>query len=226
MKLTYLGHSAFLLNTLGKTILFDPFITPNPKAAHIDVTTLNPDYILISHAHSDHIADLVTIAHQSNAKVIANWEIIQWCAAQGLTNLHPMNTGGKFSFDIGTVHATIAQHSSSFADGTYGGNPMGFVIQNQESTLYYAGDTALTLDMQILAKKFAINTAILPLGDNFTMDYNDAIMAASYINCSNIIGMHFDTFDMIAIDHDAAIQGFEQAGKSLFLPSIGQSFDI
>ena len=80
--------------------------------------------------------------------------------------------------------------------------------------------------MQILAKKFSINTAILPLGDNFTMDYNDAIMAASYINCSNIIGMHFDTFDMIAIDHDAAIQGFEQAGKSLFLPSIGQSFDI
>lgn len=226
MKLTYFGHSTFLLQTLHGNILFDPFISPNPKAAHIDIGGVNPEYILISHAHSDHIADLVTIAKQSNAKVIANWEIIQWCGQQGITNLHPMNTGGKYSFDIGYIHATIAQHSSSFPDGMYGGNPMGFIIENNEGTVYYAGDTALTLDMQLLAKKFTISTALLPIGDNFTMDYKDALIASDFINCKSIIGMHYDTFDLISIDREAAIQDFEQAGKSLFLPSIGQTFDI
>lgn len=226
MKLTYYGHSCFLLETAGKTILFDPFITPNPKANTIDVHSIHPDYILVSHAHSDHTADLVDIATRTGAKVVSSWEITQWCSNKGITNTHPMNQGGKWNFDFGTVHATIAAHSSSFEDGFYGGNPMGFVIKNDEGCLYYSGDTALTLDLTLVGNKHRLDVALLPIGDNFTMGYEDAAIAAEYIKCDHIIGMHFDTFGYIEIPHDKAIDLFRSKGKTLLLPSIGQVIEI
>lgn len=226
MKLTYLGHSCFLLETCGKTVLFDPFISQNPKASTIDINTLEPDYILVSHAHSDHIADLQSIAKRTNAKVVANWEITQWCISKGIENIHPMNIGGKWSFEFGDVITTTAIHSSSFADGSYGGTPMGFIIKNNEGTLYYAGDTALTLDMTLIGNKYTLSTAILPVGDNFTMGYEDALIASEYIKCDKIIGMHFDTFGYIEIPHDKAIGLFEENGKSLTLPYVRQIIEI
>lgn len=126
MKITYYGHSCFSVEVSGKTILFDPFITPNSLAADIDINTIAADYILISHGHEDHIADAVSIAKRTGAVVVSNWEIVQWLGKQGVTNTHPMNIGGHWFFDFGKVKCVNAVHSSSLPDGSYGGNPMDF----------------------------------------------------------------------------------------------------
>jgi len=150
MKVTYFGHSCFMVEVKGKKLLFDPFISPNPLASHIKIEEILPDYILVSHGHEDHLADLVRISKQSNAMVIGVWELYVWASKQGLTNLHPMNTGGRKTFDFGTVQLVKAVHSSSFPDGSYAANPVGFVIESEEGNFYYSGDTALTFDMQLI----------------------------------------------------------------------------
>jgi L-ascorbate metabolism protein UlaG (beta-lactamase superfamily) len=226
MKLTYYGHACFLLETSGKKILFDPFIRPNPLAAQIDVDSIAADYILVTHGHADHVADAVEIAQRTGAMVISNFEIVNWFAAQGAGNGHPMNHGGQRTFDFGTVKYVNAIHTSSMPDGSYGGAPGGFVVSNDEGVLYHAGDTALTYDMKLLADEFDIDCALLPIGDNFTMGVDDAVIAADFIDCGNIIGMHYDTFDVIAIDKEAAILKFEAAGKKITLLDIGASLDI
>lgn len=225
MKFTFLGHSAFLLETQNTTLLFDPFITPNPKAAHIDINTLNPAYILLSHAHGDHIADAASVAARTGATIVSNYEIVSHYMKENLQG-HPMNTGGSFVFPFGTVVYTNALHSSSFPDGSYGGNPGGFIIANSEGTLYFAGDTALTYDMQLLGKRYAIDICILPIGSNFTMDAIDAARAAVLLGCKRCIGVHFDTFPWIEIDHQQARKAFADAGVELIIPEIGQSIDL
>ena len=180
MKFTYYGQSCFSVATGNKNLLFDPFITPNELAGHIDIDTLKPDYILVSHGHSDHIEDCVAIAKRSGATVIGSFEVVSWLQKQGVEQYHPMNTGGKWNFDFGTVKCTNAIHSSSMPDGSYGGNPMGFLIKTDDTSFYYSGDTALTLDMQLVPKWGKLDFAILPVGDNFTMGYEDAIMAHGF----------------------------------------------
>lgn len=226
MQFTYLGHSCFQLDVAGKTLIFDPFIRPNPLAADIDFESLKADYILVSHGHVDHTADLVDLAKQTEATVVASWEIHAWLNTQGVTNTHPMNIGGKWKFDFGTVHMVFAAHSSSLADGTYAGVAAGFVIEAEGKQVYYAGDTALHTDMKLTGEKFNLDAALLPIGDNFTMDYQDACKAASFINCSRIIAMHFDTFGFIKVNHEAAGQYFEQHQKTLAIPAIGQTITI
>jgi L-ascorbate metabolism protein UlaG (beta-lactamase superfamily) len=226
MKLTYLGHSCFQLEIKGKQILFDPFISFNELAKGIDVNAIEADYIFLSHGHADHIADAVSIAKRTRAKVVANWEIHEWLNKQGVSNTHPMNTGGKWVFDFGTVKAVVAQHSSGLPDGSYGGNPLGFVFMTEEGNFYYSGDTGLTLDMQLIPKWAKLDFALLPIGDNFTMDVADAVICAEFIQCNQVVGMHYDTFGFIKIDHEAAIGAFRSAGKSLLLPPIGSSLDI
>jgi L-ascorbate metabolism protein UlaG (beta-lactamase superfamily) len=223
MKITYFGHSCFLVETNGKRLLFDPFITPNERAAHIDVAAIQADYILISHGHEDHIADAVQLLKQTGAKAVASWEVYTWLTKQGVENAHPMNTGGVWNFDFGAVYCTVAHHSSSLPDGSYGGNPMGFVVQNAEGTLYYSGDTALTLDMKLIPERFKLDVALLPIGDNFTMGVADAIRAADFIQCDNIIGVHYDTFGFIVVNHDEAKAAFSAAGKTLRLLNIGET---
>lgn len=226
MKFTYYGHACFQVETNGKKLLFDPFISPNELANKINIAEIETDYILVSHGHFDHIADCVTLAQATGAKVISNWEIYEWLTKNKVTNLHPMNTGGQWQMDEFTVRCTVAQHSSGLPDGSYGGNPMGFIISNKEGSFYYSGDTALTMDMQLIPKWAKLNFAVLPIGDNFTMGYEDAVEAARMIGCKTIIGVHYDTFGFIRIDHQRAIAAFEKAGCNLQLVAIGSSITI
>ena len=223
MNITYYGHSCFGVEINGKHLLFDPFITPNEMAKQIDATTVKADYILISHGHEDHIADAVSIAKRTGAKVICNWEISVWLGKQGVENIHPMNTGGKTKFDFGNVKCVMAVHSSSLPDGSNGGNPMGFVVESSEGNFYYAGDTALTYDMKLIGEYRSIDFAFLPIGDNFTMGVDNAIIASEFINCKKIIGMHYDTFGYIKIDKEAAVTKFNHSGKQLTLMYIGET---
>jgi L-ascorbate metabolism protein UlaG (beta-lactamase superfamily) len=226
MKLTYYGHSCFALEVEGKTLVFDPFIRGNELAAAIDFSAIKADYILVSHGHDDHTADLIELANQTKATVVANWEIHAWLQRQGIKRTHPMNIGGKWAFDFGTVHMVFAAHSSSLADGTYAGTAAGFVIETPTKTLYYAGDTALTSDMALLAHRFKLDAALLPIGDNFTMDYKDACTAAEMIGCAHIIAMHFDTFGFIKVDHQTVLQHFAAHHKQLDIPVIGASINL
>jgi len=137
-----------------------------------------------------------------------------------------MNIGGKWVFDFGTVKCVVAQHSSGLPDGSYGGNPMGFIFTTEEGNFYYSGDTALTVDMQLIPTWAKLDFSILPIGDNFTMDVADAVRAADFIQCKKIVGMHYNTFGFIKIDTAKATAAFATAGKTLFLPAIGETIEI
>lgn len=226
MKLTYYGHSCFQVQIGGKKILFDPFVTYNELAKNVDVNQIETDYIFLSHGHADHIADAISIAKRTGCQVIANWEIHEWLNKQGVANTHPMNTGGKWTFDFGTVKCTVAQHSSGLPDGSYGGNPMGFLFSTAEGNFYYSGDTALTMDMQLIPLWAKLNFAVLPIGDNFTMDVVDAIRAADFVECKTVVGVHYNTFGFIKIDEAAAKASFAAGGKQLLLPAINETIDI
>ncbi len=227
MNLTYYGQSCFTVEISGNKVLFDPFISPNPLAKDVDVNTIEADYIFLSHGHADHIADCVSIATRTGAKVVCAFELHEWLQKQGVENTHPMNTGGKWRFEFGTVKCVVAHHSSVLPDGTYGANPMGFVfICNDDDSFYYAGDTALTLDMKLIPSWAEINFCVLPIGDNFTMDYEDACVASSFVKCDVVVGVHYDTFDYIKIDKEKALAHFKGAGKILLLPAIGETIEI
>jgi L-ascorbate metabolism protein UlaG (beta-lactamase superfamily) len=226
MKITYYGHSCFTLEVAGKTILFDPFISPNELAKGIDIKSIKADFILISHGHEDHIADAVAIALNTGAVVISNWEIIAWLGKHGVKNVHPMNIGGHWFFDFGKVKCVNAVHSSSLPDGSYGGNPMGFLLETIDGNVYYAGDTALSMDMKLIGDYKQIDIAFLPIGNNFTMGIDNAIIAADFIKCDKIIGMHYDTFGYIKIDQSEAIEKFSATGKELVLMPIGNTIEL
>jgi L-ascorbate metabolism protein UlaG (beta-lactamase superfamily) len=225
MKFTYYGHACFSVEVRGKVLLFDPFITPNKQAKAIDINKLKADYILVTHGHGDHIADCAAIAKRTGALVISSPEVLDWLGKQGVENTHPLNHGGKKSFDFGTVKAVNAVHSSGLPDGSYGGNPMGFIISGEKS-FYYSGDTALTMDMQLIPKWAKLDAAILCIGDNFTMGYEDALETADMVQCKNIVGVHFDTFPYIKIDHPKVEKAFKGAGLTLHLPRIGEQIEL
>lgn len=225
-QITYYGHSCFSILIGGKNILFDPFITPNPKANMVDVSTIKPDFICISHGHGDHVADAVSIAKQSNAQVLGAYEVTEWLVNQGITNCIPMNIGGTVNLGFCTVQMVKAEHSSSFPDGSYAGNAAGFIVKSSEASFYYAGDTALTLDMQLIPLYSKLDFAFLPIGDNFTMGIKDAARAAKLVQCKKVVGMHFDTFLPIEINHSEALDHFESEQLQLTLPLINQTFQL
>jgi len=226
MNFTFFGHACFAVEIEGIKLLFDPFITPNDKAKHICVDDIEADYILISHGHEDHIADVERIAKRTGAKLISNFEIISWFNKKGIENGHPMNHGGSWVFDFGTVKYVNAVHSSSFPDGSYAGNPGGFVITTKNQSFYYSGDTALTLDMKLFGEQTNLDFSVLPIGDNFTMGVDDAILAASFLNCNKVVGIHYDTFGFIEINKEEAVSKFANNGKELVLLEIGQTIEI
>lgn len=225
MKCTFFGHSSFLLTTEKHTLLFDPFISQNPLASDIDIDSINPDYILISHAHGDHIADAEHIAKKSGSTIIANFEIVNYFGAKGIEGF-AMNSGGSHEFPFGKIAMTHAYHSSSFPDGTYGGNPNGFVMQSEGKTIFYSGDTALTSDFILLGARYDIDLAILPIGNVFTMDYIDAERACTMLKAKKCMGVHFDTFPPIKIDHETVQTYMNLKSQDFFLPIIGEVFEI
>jgi L-ascorbate metabolism protein UlaG (beta-lactamase superfamily) len=200
IKFTWLGHSAFALDIDDHPILIDPFLTGNPLAA-ANPDEVKAEIIFLSHAHGDHLGDTVNIAKRTGAKVVTNFEIANWLNKQGVENTHGQNPGG--GYDHGIVHAkfTRAHHSSSFPDGSYGGNPCGFVLSARGKRLYYAGDTDLFSDMQLIGQG-GIDVAFLPIGDNFTMGPEDSLQAIEFIRPRYVVPMHYKTWP--PIDQDAS----------------------
>ncbi len=225
MKITYYGHASLGIEVNGTNIIVDPFISANELAKHIDVNALKADYILITHAHGDHILDVETIATNTGATIVSNAEIAGYYEAKGFKT-HPMNHGGSWQFDFGKVKYVNAIHSSSFPDGSYGGQPGGFVIEADNKNVYIAGDTALTYDMKLISMRNPLDLAILPIGDNFTMDVDDATIAAEFLEVTTVLGYHYDTFGYIKIDHEIAKQKFANKHKELILLPVGDSIEI
>jgi len=226
MKLRYLGQSAFQVHFNNKDLIFDPFISPNELANTIDIDALKADYVLLSHGHADHVYDAEQICSKNKATLISNYEIVSWYENKGIKG-HSMNLGGKWKFDFGTVKYVPAIHSSMLPDGSYGGASGGFVVWDDHKSFYFAGDTALTWDMKLIPMNCPqLDFAILPIGDNYTMGYEDAVMAAEFIQCDKIIACHYDTFGYIKIDHKAAINEFKSAGKELIILNIGETIEL
>jgi len=225
MKLTYYGHSCFGIEVNGTSILVDPFITGNPKASEIDVKNVKADYILLTHAHQDHVLDVEMIAENTGATIISNYEIVMYYGAKNLKG-HPVNHGGTFKTEAFSAKYVNAIHTSSFADGTYGGQPGGFVITAGDKSLYIAGDTAVTMDMKLIPMTTKLTASILPIGDNFTMGVEDAIIAADLVECPKVIGCHFNTFPPIEIDVEEAKESFKKANKELVVMEIGASLNL
>lgn len=198
VRLTFHGHAAWSLDVDGVKILMDPFLSGNP-IADVGPDEVEADYILITHAHGDHVGDTVAIARRTGATVISNFEIANWCMAQGVT-AHPLHLGGGKEFPFGRVELTIAHHGSSFPDGSYGGNPAGLIIKAGGKTIYNAGDTGLFYDMKLIGEMHKPDIALLPIGDNFTMGPEAALKAVELIQPRRVIPMHYNTFDLIAQD--------------------------
>jgi len=225
MKITFYGQSSLGIEVSGKNIIVDPFISANEMASHINIDELKADYILVTHAHGDHVLDVEAIAKRTGATIVSNAEIATYYEKKGFKS-HPMNHGGSWKFDFGNVKYVSAIHSSSFPDGTYGGNPGGFVIESEHKNIYIAGDTALTFDMKLIPLRTKLDLAILPIGNNFTMDIEDAIIASDFVECDKVLGCHYDTFGYIKINHEEAKKKFFDKGKDLMLLEIGASLEL
>ena len=226
MTIEYYGHATFVVELSGKRILFDPFFTGNPMNKGIEPSSIKCDVILLTHGHGDHVADAEEIAKANDCQIISNYEVSNWFGAKDC-KVHPMNHGGTVDLGFCKAKYVNAIHTSSMPDGSYGGYPGGFVVWGDGQCLYFAGDTALTMDMKLIPMTCpSVDIAILPIGDNFTMGYEDAAIAAQFVECDQVIGCHFDTFGLIEIDKDKARQAFESKGKTLHLLEIGGSMTI
>lgn len=225
MKITFYGHACIGIEIEDISIIVDPYISANEKAAHIDIDVLKADYILLTHAHQDHILDVERIAKRTDAVIVSNFEIATHFGNKGF-QFHPMNHGGSWDFEFGVVKYVNAIHTSSFPDGSYGGQPGGFVIEGERKNIYIAGDTALTMDMKLIPMRTNLDLAILPIGSNFTMDVDDAIIASDFVQCDKILGYHYDTFGYIEINHEEAKRKFFDKNKDLMLLEIGEFIEL
>src|SRR5690625_2768364 len=205
MKISYHGHSVVQIKTDSHTILIDPFITGNPTC-DLDAETVNPDVILLTHGHNDHVGDTLTIAKRTGAQIVAMNELAVYLGQKGL-EAHGMNIGGGYQFDFGHVKYTQAFHSSSYEeeDGTfiYTGMPGGILLTIGDKTIYHAGDTALFSDLKLIGEMNSIDLAFLPIGDNFTMGPEDALIASEWIKAKKVVPIHYNTFPVIEQDGEA-----------------------
>lgn len=215
MRLTYLGHSCFLVETAATRLIVDPFLTGNPSAP-IKADDVQCDYILISHGHEDHTGDALALAQRCGATIVANHEITEYFAAKG-AKTHGMNPGGGHDFPFGRVKLTLAHHSSSLEAGLnpiYLGVPCGLLVQADGKTLYHAGDTALFLDMQLIGRA-GIDVALIPIGDNYTMGPEDAVTALDFLRPKVAVPIHYNTWPVIAQDAPAFAARAAQSGHTV-----------
>jgi len=228
MELTYFGHSAFQITVGTTTLLFDPFITGNSHAEGIVTPDdLKPDVILLTHAHGDHWGDTPHIARKSGALVVANFEITQYLTGKhGHERVHPMNTGGAWNFEWGRVKQTYARHSSSFPDGTYGGNPNGYLLYLEGKTLYNAGDTDRFAEMAYYGSEEEIDVAFLPIGDCFTMGIDESVKAARLLKPKLVVPIHYNTFPPIEVDVAEWEQKMHDAGFSTRVLKPGETITL
>ncbi|MEZ6137319.1 MAG: metal-dependent hydrolase [Pirellulaceae bacterium] len=225
VNLTWLGHATWLLVSGEHQILIDPFLTDNPSA-QVSPSEVDADFILITHGHADHTADAAEIAKRCGAKLIANFEIANWFAAQGVADTLGMNLGGTAELACGRVKMTVAHHSSSLPDGSYGGCPAGFVVETGGRRIYFAGDTALFSDMQLIGN-MGLDVAVLPIGDLFTMGPADTIAAAQLLKAKLVLPAHYNTWPPIAQDAAQWVADMHaQADCQAKAPAVGETLKI
>ncbi len=225
MKLKYFSHSAFQLTTKsGKRILIDPFLEGNPTAT-VKANDVHADYIILTHAHADHIGDAFSIAKRCNSLFICVNELANYCVDKGF-NAHNMHIGGGYDFEFGRVKFTIAHHGSMTPDNQYAGEPAGVVVSIDGINLYHTGDTGLFYDMKLIGEMTALDYMLLPIGDNFTMGITDAVKAVELANPKYAIPMHFNTFSVIAADPNEFKKKIELLGKKCIVLDFGQEIEL
>ena len=230
MRLHYYGHSCFALETQGLMVLVDPFIRSNPLAKEVDVDSLRPSHILITHGHEDHVADAEFLAKSSGAELIAPYEVANWFVEKGVEHVRAINPGAVFALK-GTsseinVRVVGAVHSSTLPDGQPGGVACGYLLEDSDLRIYHAGDTSLHADMAMIGRLWPPDVAILPIGGTFTMGWTDVPAAMDMLDCQLVVGMHYNTFPPIEIDREAAVRTVLAAGGQLHLPGIAEVLDI
>lgn len=224
LELTYYGHSAFQLSDGANTIVIDPFFTGNPVAP-IPATDVYPDFIVLTHAHGDHVGDAFDIAKRCNATIIAVNELANFAAQNGV-NAHNMHIGGSLLFPFGRLKFTIAHHGSSTPDGRYMGEPAGVVITMGGKTIYHAGDTGLFLDMKLIGELNPLDCALLPIGDNFTMGIDDAVKAVEFLQPGITVPMHYNTWDIISADPEVFKERVAGIGKACVIMKPGHKLKL
>jgi L-ascorbate metabolism protein UlaG (beta-lactamase superfamily) len=224
LKITYHGHSAFEIKFDKYNIVIDPFFNGN-KHAKVKPVDVKCDFIVLTHAHGDHLGDAFDIAKKNNATVIAVNELANFAAESGC-KAHNMHIGGGYNFPFGRIKFTIAHHGSSAPDGRYMGEPAGVLITAGGKTVYHAGDTGLFLDMKLIGEINSIDAALLPIGDNFTMGIDDAVKAVEFLNPKLAIPMHYSTFGVIEADPQEFKRKVESIGKKCAVVPFGESIDV
>jgi L-ascorbate metabolism protein UlaG (beta-lactamase superfamily) len=227
IKYTFVGHATHIFEIGGKTLVVDPFFSSNPTT-EVSADSVEADYVLVSHGHFDHIEDAVAIVKRTGATIIANFEIISWLQGQGVPeeNCHPQHIGGGFNYDFGRVKLTIAHHGSGLPDGSYGGNPAGFLISAEGKNIYIACDTALFSDMKLYSTD-AVDLFVTPIGDNFTMGPDDALLAVKMIKPKLAVPCHYNTWPYIEQDANAWAKQVEgETDTRVKVLSAGESLEL
>ncbi|MCA9996377.1 MAG: metal-dependent hydrolase [Anaerolineales bacterium] len=226
VQITFHGHATFSLDVNGTKLVVDPFFAGNSPVATRSVAEVEADYILLTHGHGDHIADAVPLAQRTGATVIANFEIAGWLGGKGVDKIHAQHIGGGYNHPFGRVKMTIAFHGSGLPDGSYGGNPGGFLLSVDGKNIYIAGDTALYSDMALIGEA-GIDVAILPIGDNFTMGPDDALRAIKYLNPKVAIPCHYNTWPPIAQDaHAWAARVEAETSTKVVVMGVEDSYEV
>jgi len=223
-KVTYLGHSAFYLEGKKGRLVIDPFISGNPNAK-VKPQDIKVDFVLLSHGHGDHIGNALEIAKTNRATIVAPFELAIYCESRG-ANIHAMHIGGAHEFPFGRVKLTIAHHGSAAPDGSYVGNPCGFLVTMDEKIMYHSGDTGLFYDMKLIGEMNNIDLAVLPIGDNFTMGIDDAVKAVVFLRPKMAIPMHYGTFEVIKVDPNEFVKKVNALGLKGQVLAIGSSYEF